>query len=181
DPDDTPGAHGHHDHRQLEHFLQIAAREDDRGPSRCGAEQDAVDRRPAADVHATGRLVHEQDLDVGAEQVPADQSLLLIASRQLAHRGLEPSGVDPGRLREPEALAALASGGDEAGARYLIQLCGQEILGDRSAEEQAILLAVVGDKADAMAPRLHRVTEAEWPSSELDASHGTWDQAGDRA
>ncbi len=79
---DRPPAHRHDHVAEFQKFLELGRREEHDQSCLGGLAQQLVDRGPAADVHAAGRLVEQQRKHVVAAEAAADEDLLLVPAAQ---------------------------------------------------------------------------------------------------
>ena len=140
----------HHDHPmgEREHLGEVGRDHHQGDASRRELAQDGVDVRLGPDVHAPCRLIHDEHPRV-AEQPLGEQHLLLVATRQRAHLAVDIRRGDPQLLDVSRGLPLHGRLGQEAAPREARQVRRRDVRGDVEVDEQAGLLAVLGDHRDA--------------------------------
>src|SRR2546430_677473 len=141
-------AHDDHAVGETENFGQVRRHHDHREPVGREVADDRVDLALRADVDALGRLVEQQHLGLGGEP-PGEQHLLLVAAGQRGHRLLPRAGPQPQAAEVAVDGAALFFAVDDEQRRDLRELGDRGVLPDGQLQQQAELLAVLGEQAQA--------------------------------
>src|SRR5262249_13717996 len=94
-------------------------------------------------------------------EAAADEDLLLVAAAEDCDRAAQRTIADGGTLREVTRRLAPAPPPDHAETRDRRQPRSQQVLLDRTAQEEPLGLAIVRDEVDAREPRLDGIAEAQ--------------------
>ena len=132
---------------QAEDLLDLVRDEQDRHAVGGQADQHLVDVALRADVDAAGRLVGDEHPGLD-EQRPGEEQLLLVAAGQRPGRRLEQrrSGHP---LEGVADLRPLGPAADEPEPLEAPQAGQADVLADRAAQDQPVVLARLGDQRDA--------------------------------
>src|SRR3954454_15822270 len=149
---DRPLAHDQHAVGQPEHLGQVGRHDDHAEAFGREVADDLVDLGLRPHVDALGGLVEHEHLRL-RRQPPGEEHLLLVAARQRRDRLLPRPGA---QLQPAEVLVddrALALLVDDPEARDLVDVRDRGVLADRQLEQQAEVLAVLGQQPE---PGPHR-------------------------
>src|ERR1700730_4739467 len=109
-----------------------------------------------ADVHATRRLLHQQDARLYPQPF-AERHFLLVAAGQLACPATKTSPIDFEKCGQSSRQFGLAPRTDEAADGDTVDSRRAEIFSDRPYRENSIALAIIGTISDTL---VHRITQA---------------------
>src|SRR3984957_2579506 len=158
-PCDASLAHRHNAIRHRQNFRQLRRNDDDRDAGLRHVDEEIVDLHLGADVDAARRFVDNQDF--WPERQPARQhDLLLIAARELARRLFRARHADRQELAELVDQYVLLALVDEPAAADLVLRGDGHVGANGEAEEQSLLLAILGNEADAVGHRIAWACEA---------------------
>ena len=148
---------------------QVARDEDDREAGRGELRDDPVDLDLGADVDAAGRLVEDQHARLGRQPL-AEHDLLLVAARQRARELVDAGRADPKLLDVARRRSSARSRrGSSSRGNSRGRIGSVTFDGDREVEDEAVLVAVLGDVGDARrrAPRTGWRTRPASPPSRI--------------
>ena len=92
--------HAYDDVGYAEHLLDVGGGHDQTVAALAELADQPVDVGARSNIHATGRLVHQQNAGLVAADRAAECNLLLVASAQFVGLRTQPRAVDAGRRRE---------------------------------------------------------------------------------
>ena len=146
--------------RHREDLGQVARDEDDPEAGRGELGDDPVDLDLGADVDAAGRLVEDEQARLGGQPLGQDD-LLLVAARQRADHLLDAGHLDVELLGVVVRDRPLRGRVDQEPRKEPRQDRQGHVLGDREVEDEALLVAVLGQVGDARVHRRRRAREAD--------------------
>ena len=146
-----PAAHDQHAMGESEDLLDLVRDEQDRHAVGGQAHEDVVDVALRSDVDAAGRLVGDQDARIDEQRAREEQLLLVAAGQRPA--GASRSGDPATRSRAVADLGPLGAAPDEPEPLEAPQARQADVLPDRPAQDQAVVLARLGDERDARIDR----------------------------
>ena len=146
---------------------QVARDEDDPEARRGQLGDDPVDLDLGADVDAAGRLVEDQQARLRGQPFGEDD-LLLVAARQRADHLLDAGHLDVELVGVVARDLALPRRVHEEPREEARQDRQRHVLGDREIEDEALLVAVLGQVGDARVHRGRWAGEADGPAVQPD-------------
>ena len=150
---------------EAEDLLELGRDQDDAEPVGREARDEVVDRALRADVDAARRLVRDHHARLAQER-PGEQHLLLIASRERAHRRGVGRPADVAAIEHGARGLPLARAAHDAECAHVAESRERRVLDHRAAEDQAVVLAGLGDHHEACREAAARAPAERLPGLE---------------
>ena len=146
--DDPAAPHDEHAMGEAEDLLELGRDQDDAEPVGREARDEVVDGALRADVDAARGLVRDHHARL-AQQRPGEQHLLLIASRERAHRRAVGRAADVAAIEHGARGLPLARTAHDAECAHVAEPRQRRVLDHRAAEDQPVVLTGLGDHHEA--------------------------------